>query len=109
MTLSVCPVAVVAAPVEVVWDILEQPERYGEWIDGQITRVEPPGPAQVGQTIEVSAQGLGRTWHPMFRVELVDAAAHQMGFFVMFPLGLRLQERLSCAAVDATTCRVQYG
>jgi Polyketide cyclase / dehydrase and lipid transport len=109
MTLSVCPAAVVAAPVEVAWNILEQPEHYGEWIDGEITRVEPPGPAQVGQTIEVSARGLGRTWHPVFRVELVDAATHQLGLYVTFPLGLRLRERLSLAAVDATTCRVQYG
>ena len=42
-------------------------------------------------------------------LELVDAAAHQLGLYVTFPLGLRLRERLSLAAVDATTCRVQYG
>jgi hypothetical protein len=33
MGLTVCPAAVVAAPVEVVWGNLVQWERYSEWAD----------------------------------------------------------------------------
>jgi hypothetical protein len=35
MGLSVCPAAIVAAPVEVVWGNLVQWERYFEWADVQ--------------------------------------------------------------------------
>ncbi len=33
MGISVCPAAVVAAPLELVWANLVQWERYGEWTD----------------------------------------------------------------------------
>lgn len=36
MGLSACPAAVVATPVEIVWEFLAHPARYAEWIDGQV-------------------------------------------------------------------------
>jgi hypothetical protein len=33
MGLSVCPAAIVAVPIEVVWDLL-RPARLSEWADG---------------------------------------------------------------------------
>jgi hypothetical protein len=48
MGLSVCPAAIVAAPVGVVWANLVQWERYFEWADVQVERREPEGPATVG-------------------------------------------------------------
>ena len=53
MGLTVCPAAVVAAPVEVIWGNLVQWERYCEWFSAnvQVERSEPEGPATVGQTI----------------------------------------------------------
>lgn len=30
MTVSVCPMATVAAPVSAVWDVMSEPARYGE-------------------------------------------------------------------------------
>ena len=61
MGLTVCPAAVVAAPVEVVWGNLVQWERYSEWADVQAERSEPEGPATVGQTI--SFAGKAFVWH----------------------------------------------
>jgi len=52
MGLTVCPAAVVAVPVEVVWGNLVQWERWPKWRnDVQVERSEPEGPATVGQTI----------------------------------------------------------
>ena len=111
MGLTVCPADVVAAPVEVVWENLVQWERYAEWFDRsvQAERIEPEGPATVGQTIYFGGRALGRTWHFTFKVEEVDPERHQLGLHAFFPLGLQMKPHISCTPIDAATCRVQYG
>jgi hypothetical protein len=111
MGLTVCPSAVVMAPVEVVWENLVQWERYSEWFsaDLQVERSEPEGPATVGQSIYFVGKALGRTWHFTFKVEEVNPDKHQLGLYAYFPLGLQMKPHISCAPIDATTCRVQYG
>jgi hypothetical protein len=109
MSLNVCPAAVVAAPVEVVWGALADPTRWGEWIDGRVVSVIPPGPAAVGQVIALGARELGREWHPVITVGLVDPAARQLGFRGTFPLGLELRQRMTCTPIDASSCHVQFG
>jgi hypothetical protein len=66
MGLSVCPAAVVAAPVEVVWANLVDWERLAAWADVRVERCEPAGPATVGQTITFAGRAVGRTWR--FRI-----------------------------------------
>ena len=111
MGLTVCPVAVVAAPVELVWENLVQWECYAGWADVQVERSEPAGPATVGQTITFTGKALGRTWHFIFKVEEVDPERHLLGLhaFFPFPLGLQMKPHIACTPIDATTCRVQYG
>jgi hypothetical protein len=77
MGLTVCPAAVVAAPVEVVWGNLVQWERYSEWADVHVERSEPEGPATVGQTIYFAGKAFGRTWHFVFKVEEVNPERYQ--------------------------------
>lgn len=108
MGLNVCPAAIVAAPVEVVWE-MAQPAYFAEWIDGRIERIEPEGTMVVGQTIYVTSKGLGRTWQATLTVEKVLPERHQFGMYGVFPFGMRMHEHLSCVAVDDTSCRVQYG
>ncbi len=81
MSLTVCPAAVVAAPVEVVWENLVQWERYSEWFSAnlQVERSEPEGPASIGQTINFGGKALGRTLHFLFKVEEVNPERHQLG------------------------------
>jgi len=76
MGLKVCPIAVVAAPVEVVWANLVQWERYFDWADVQAERVEPEGPATPGQTITFGGKVLGRTLRFTFKVEAVNPEKH---------------------------------
>ena len=108
MGLTVCPAAVVAAPVEVVWGNLVQWERYFEWADVQVERSEPEGPATVGQTIYFTGKAFGRTLHFIFKVEEINPERHQLGLHAFFPWGLQMKPHISCTPIDATTCRVQY-
>ena len=109
MGFSVCPTAVVAAPVEVVWENLVEWERYADWADVQVARREPEGAATVGQTITFTGKALGRTWRFLFKVEEINHESHQLGLYVFFPFGLQEKPHIVCAPIDATTCRVQYG
>ncbi len=108
MSLSVCPAATVAAPVEVVWDLL-RPARLSGWADGQVESPVPQGPAVVGQIFSVTSKAFGRTWRAVFTVEKVDPERHQLAMHVKFPFNMQLHEHLSCTPIDATSCRVQYG
>jgi len=109
MGLTVCPAAVVAAPVEVVWGNLVQWERYCEWADVQVERSEPEGPAAIGQTITFTGKAFGRTLHFIFKVEEVNLERYQLTLHAFFPLGLQEKPHISCTPIDATSCRVQYG
>jgi hypothetical protein len=111
MGLTVCPAAVVAAPVEVIWENLTQWERYAEWFDRslRVEQSEPEGPATVGQTISFAGNALGRTWHFIFKVEEVNPERHQLGLHAFFPLGLQMKPHIACSPIDATSCHVQYG
>ncbi len=111
MGLTVCPGAVVATPVEVIWRNLIHWERYCEWFDRsvQVEWCEPEGPAAVGQTIYFAGKALGRTWHFTFKVEEVDPERYRFGLHAFFPLGLQMKPYIACTPIDATNCRVQYG
>lgn len=111
MGLTVCPAAVVAAPVEVIWGNLVQWERYPEWFDRSlhVERCEPEGPATSGQTIYFAGKAFGRTLHFIFKVEEVNPSSHQLGLHAFFPLGLQMKPHIYCTPIEANTCRVQYG
>lgn len=108
MGLTVCPTAVVAAPIEVVWANLVQWERYSEWFsaDIQIERSEPEGPATIGQTTYFAGKVLGRTLHFIFKVDEVNPERRQLSLHAYFPLSLQLKPHISCTPIDATSCRV---
>jgi hypothetical protein len=109
MSLTVCPAAIVAAPVEVVWENLAQPARYSEWADAHVEGTEPEGPATAGQTVHLTSKRLGRVWQILFKIEEVNPEKHQISLHSLFPLGLQMKPHISCAPIDAITCRVQYG
>ncbi len=109
MGLTVCPAAVVAAPLEVVWENLVQWERWSEWADVQAERSEPEGPATRGQTINFTGKAFGRSLRFIFKVEAVNPESYQLGLYAFFPLGLQMKPHVACYPIDATTCRVHYG
>ncbi len=62
MSVNICPAAVVAAPVESVWEILSDTNLYEEWWEARAERIVPEGKAVPGQVIDLSPSGLGRKW-----------------------------------------------
>jgi len=109
MVVSVCPADIVAAPVEDVWALLNQPSRYGEWWDAHVEHIEPEGPATPGQKIYITSSGLGKRWDVRFIVKTVNPVRHQIQFDVTLPLSIVDHVTITCTSVDAVSCRVQYG
>ena len=109
MGLTVCPIAVVAAPVEVVWANLVQWERYTDWADVHVERSEPDGPASAGQIIHFAGKALGITMRFIFKIEEVDSERHRLTLHAFFPFGLQEVPHITCTPIDAVTCRVEYG
>ena len=109
MGLNVCPATIVAAPVENVWALLTDPQHLGAWADVEIEHVDPPGPVTPGQIIYLTSKEFGRKWHLTFKIAMINHEKHQLHMHVTLPLGMHLEEHLSCTPIDATSCRVQYG
>ena len=101
MDVSVCPVAVVHAPAEAVWALLDNPAGYGAFWDMRVRSVVPPGPAQPGQVVE--------GWPSRVTVAAVDAARYQIRFTTTLPLGLLGLNVITCTPLDAARCRVAFG
>jgi hypothetical protein len=108
MGLTVCPAAVVAAPVETVWELLSEPTLRDEWWDTRTERVVPEGKAASGQVIYLKNSVLGIQLQGTLTVESVDPAKHHIQWTLRTP-GIINHQTTVCTALDAVSCRVQYG
>ncbi len=109
MSLTVCPAAIVLAPVELVWELLDNPRQLDQWAGGKVQWVESEGPMTPGQRFSVKSKALGRSWDALFTVKEVDRDKHVLQMNVAFPLGMTLHQRLMTTPINATSCRLQYG
>lgn len=109
MGLSVCPSAIVAAPTETVWSLLDPLSQLDKWADGKVISVVPEGSATPGQRAIIRSRAAGRIWNVTFVVEDIDRERHVLQMNVTFPFGMHLHERIMCSPIDAQSCRVQYG
>ena len=109
MGFTICPTAVVAAPVESVWELLSEPTLYDEWWDARTERIVPEGKASPGQVIYAKTSAFGRKWDVTLRVEMVNPEKSQIQLHITLPLGIVNNATITCTAIDATSCRVQYG
>jgi uncharacterized protein YndB with AHSA1/START domain len=109
MVVSVCPAAIVAAPVEDVWELLTQTSKYDSWWDAHLERSEPEGPATPGQMVYATTNAFGKRWDVSFVIRSVDPAKHKIQFDVTLPLGIVDHATFVCTPVDAESCHVQFG
>ena len=65
--------------------------------------------SDMGQVLYAKTSALGRKWDVTLRVEMVNPERHQIQLHVALPLGIVNHETITCAALDAASCRVQYG
>jgi len=99
---------VVSAPIEIVWSLLTDPARWGDFFDVRIIRVEPAGSAVVGQRFY--GESGPRFLHIGLKFEYTDVnvAQHKLGLNVQLPFGITVREDLDCIPLSSTRCRVNY-
>jgi uncharacterized protein YndB with AHSA1/START domain len=108
MPISVCPAAVVAAPIESVWELLSDPALYDVWWDARTERIVPEGKAAPGQTVHARLSAFGGIFKGTLtlRVERVDPEQQQVRIRATLPFGLVDDATITCTAIDAASCRV---
>ena len=109
MTINVCPAANVAAPAEIVWELLSEPKLYDIWWSAHTRRIVPEGPAAPGQVVYGQVVVPGKRWDVTLTVETVDPERHRVQLLVTLPLGLVNHATITCAPIDASTSRLQFG
>ena len=110
MAVSVCPADQVHAPVEIVWELLVRPEGYGRFWDLTVERVEPAGPAVVGQKFfGWTRRALGWRWRIDGEILEVDAERHAIRFHTSLPLGIIADNRIVCTPIDGRSCTLRFG
>jgi hypothetical protein len=103
-----CPTDVVDAPIDVVWNLLTEPARWGEFYDVRILSVEPAGPAVVGQVVRAESGPRFLHLGVSFEFRHVDVERHALALDARLPLGVTVHEELDCRPLDPNRCRVNY-
>ena len=109
MSISVCPIADLHAPVERVWSLLAEPSNYALWWDAETRSIVPEGPARPGQEIYARSAALGRQWDIKTTVETVDPINRQIALTTNLPLGVTVHNHITCTPLDGGMCRVSFG
>jgi hypothetical protein len=109
MALNVCPADTVHAPIDRIWNLLTHPADYGRFWDLTVERVEPEGPAVVGQRFVGWSWGLGKRWRIDGNILEVDAERHHILFRMGYPFGVVSTNRLMCTPTGEDSCLVRFG
>ncbi len=99
--------AIVQAPIDVVWQLLTDFASWGEFYDVRVKSIEPPRPAVVGQRMRGES---GPRWlHLGVSFEFTNIEFHRkLELDIQMPLGITVHEELDCVPVTDDTCRVNY-
>jgi uncharacterized protein YndB with AHSA1/START domain len=107
---SVCPAAVVQAPVERVWDLLTRPAGFDLWVDTELESAEPDGRARAGQRMRFRAPvAAGLTLRLTIDVVDVDAELRRLRFLATLPFGIENDQTTTLSEVEPGTTLVRFG
>jgi uncharacterized protein YndB with AHSA1/START domain len=106
---SVCPMAVVEAPVERLWDLVTSPKEFDAWADATLVSAQPPGRARAGQRLGLVTRSLGRTFRVDISVLEVDAERRRLHLLIQLPLGLVNDETITMAPAEEGRTIVRFG
>jgi hypothetical protein len=107
--ISVCPSAIVEAPVERVWDLLTGAGGINLWVDGVIVSAEPEGALVAGQRLDLVTRALARNFAVSMDVLEVDPATHRVHLLIRLPLGIVNDEVMTVASAGEGRTFVQFG
>jgi len=105
LSVSVCPLAVIHAPIEKVWTFLAGPANYALWWDAQTRSIVPEGRAHAGQTIYAKSSGL----NVKVVVNSIDEARRQIHLTTRLPFGITVRNHIACTPLDGGICQVSFG
>ncbi len=109
MTVNICPIATVNAPVERVWSFLSEPANYALWWDAETRSIVPQGHARAGQQIHAQTKALGKQWQVNILVNWVDDSNRQIELTTALPFGITVLNHISCTSIDNANSRVTFG
>jgi len=105
MSVSVCPFAVIHAPIERVWTLLAEPANFDLWWEAHTRSIVPEGRAQAGQKIHAKAGGLD----VRVVINRIDEAKRQIDTTTRFPLGITVSSHITCTPLEEGACQVSFG
>jgi hypothetical protein len=109
MSMNVCPLATINAPVGRVWSFLSEPTNYSLWWDAQTHSIVPEGPASPGQKIYAQTSALGIHRPVTVLVNQVDHAKREIHLTTVLPFGITVHNHITCLPLDPAHCRVSFG
>jgi ligand-binding SRPBCC domain-containing protein len=105
MSVSVCPIAVVNASPERVWEFLSKPSNYALWWDAQTQAIIPEGRAHAGQKIYAKTNGL----NVLVIVNGIDESKRHIDLTTQLPFGITVFNHITCVALPDSTTQVSFG
>ena len=108
MTVSACPADEIAAPVDVVWSLVDHPDGFDAWWDARTIAADPPGPLAPGQHVVARARGLFPARVHIDVIE-VDAVHHRLQLTARLPFGVVDHMVLTVAARGPDRAFVRFG
>ncbi len=105
MSVSTCPIAVINAPIERVWELLAEPANYDLWWDAKTRSIVPEGRAHAGQKVFAKAGG----FNIFLTIDGVDEFKHQIHYTSKFPFGITGFNHLTCTTLPNSTTQVSFG
>ena len=109
MSVNVCPVAIVNASLEHVWELLSEPNNFALWWDAQTQSIVPEGRAQAGQKIHAKTTEFGRQWDLTVIVNGVDESKHQIHLTTRLPFGITVYNHITCISFNKRITQVSFG
>jgi ligand-binding SRPBCC domain-containing protein len=109
MTVTVCPAAIINAPIERVWSLLMDPRRWTHWSTARLETADPEGPLHAQQRLYFSSRAFGRRWRAVTTVIRVTPERHSVDVDVSVPFGIVNHEHLSLTSLPDDRTHVQFG
>jgi ligand-binding SRPBCC domain-containing protein len=109
MSISACPIAIVLAPLDHVWEFLSEPKNYALWWDAQTQRIVPEGRAHAGQKIDAKTIEAGKSWDVTVTVNAVNESKHQIDLTTSLPFGITVYNHITCTPLKDGTTQVSFG